>query len=308
MTVENDVFSLDFSDMSPTLSKLYSSSLSIPELQRMDWLLCSVIGMPISDFSALSVSEQLVIYEQNMPRVLAAIIYGSTASYDPAFLSFFSSYSKFTFTSEHLESCSCYSDVVRYFSEIESKRDLVKLHGNSYVSSGLPIDYSIYYNNSKSYLKSAYRNASNYLNSSSLLSGRRICPHLYNELYNTFRQFNHTYDLSLPKVSVVVRSILDYQVSLYYSIIHSQSSGSHETIVDKFGNVSVKVSDNEYYRMKLNEKIVDAIRVLDQMIEGSKSVNLTLNVSAIPIEDILSGFRDEVSRKYASEQSEDTND
>jgi hypothetical protein len=35
------------------------------------------------------------------------------------------------------------------------------------------------------------------------------------------------------------------------------------------------------------------------MIEGSKNININLNTSAIPIEDVLSGLTDEVARAYS---------
>jgi hypothetical protein len=271
-----------------------------PVAERTDRLLCDIIGLSYDSFVSLPVSEQLGIYEQNAPTVLSHVLSALVSSYDPEFVNFLSSHTNFTFTSDHLLNCTCFRPVIDYFSEIESKRDLVRLHGTSFVYSGQPVNYSIFMKNSNAgYLDSAYKAAAKYLNTTSSLVGLRICPSLYRELYSTFCQFNKTYDMSLPKVSVVVRSILDYQSSLYHSILHSQSSGTHESAIDKFGNVSIRVSNNEYYRLKLNEKIIDAVRILDQMIEGSKNININLNTSAIPIEDVLSGLTDEVARAYS---------
>ncbi len=118
------------------------------------------------------------------------------------------------------------------------------------------------------------------------------CPYVREELENTWRLFSRDYDVGKAKVQMIVRSILSFQSALIESQEIFGTRGVMEKVMDKVGNVRDVVSNNEYYRIKLNEKIVESVKILDQIVEGNKSVSVNINTQSVSLEDVLDRFRE----------------
>jgi hypothetical protein len=199
-------------------------------------------------------------------------------------------------TSNHLDDCNCYRETLNYFIRQEILKKISNDSEDNDNSSNyklLNLDYSeaankkYFKENNKFSYNKALDNTSSFLRNHNL-----VCPYTYYELRNTVNLFAKDYDIEKAKVQMIVKSILSYQSSQLESNNYFINNGMFDLVSDKQGNARKKISSNEWYRMNLNEKIIDAVEKLDKMIEGSKSVNLNVNSDSISMDEVLNKFLD----------------
>jgi hypothetical protein len=185
---------------------------------------------------------------------------------------------------EHLDRCNCYRHTLRYF--LESVWERAQAGSDLYRELDINdvLDYSIMRRSYKDLARKALGEAVSFLNQFNL-----VCPHIVCELQRTVDVFSMDYDLSQAKVRVVVQSILGYQCGLLESLKHFKESGIFSNNLDRQGNVIQRIHPNEDYRMRLNDRLIDAVKTLDDMIEGSKTrIEMNVNNSAISLDDLFS--------------------
>lgn len=267
------------------------------QIEIGDLVLCKTIKMDYNDFNKLDLQSKYELSENHLQETIDIIIdeYRNLYRLDnyKELEEFLSTYSyNYKFTSEHLKNCNCYRAVVNRFMDIEyyktASKELIN-EGKEYrIDLQNPSERFAYNNKYNNISNDAYTKAAEYLNRYYFNKDNiRICPYLFRELVNTLDIFKKDYDLSKSKVREVVRSIINFQISLYNSNVYSANNGMFDSVIDKFGNISNKISSNEYYKMRLNQEIIKAIKTLDEIVEGNKNININMDVKSIPIKDVL---------------------
>ena len=262
-----------------------------------DQALCKVIKMNYNDFNNLDLQSKYELSVNHLDSTLDIIIneYRNMYRLDnyKELEEFLSSYSyNYKFTAEHLKNCNCYRAVVNRFMDLDyyknSLNELIN-EGKEYrINLQNPSELFAYNNKYNNISNDAYIKAADYLNKYYFNKDMvRICPYLFRELVNTLDIFKKDYDLGKSKVREVVRSIINFQISLYNSNVYSANNGMFDMVSDKLGNMTSKVSSNEYYKMKLNTEIIKAIKTLDEIVEGNKNININMDVKSISIKDVL---------------------
>lgn len=268
-----------------------------PQTEIGDQALCKNIQMNYNDFNNLDLKSKYELSKNHLDNTLNLLIneYRNMYRLDnyKEFEEFLSTYSyNYKFTAEHLKNCNCYRALVNRFMDIEyyktASKELIN-EGKEYrIDLQNPSERFAYNNKYNNISNDAYVKAAEYLNRYYFNKDSiRICPYLFRELVNTLDIFKKDYDLSRSKVREVVRSIINFQISLYNSNVYSANNGMFDMVSDKLGNISNKISSNEYYKMKLNQEIIKAIKTLDEIVEGNKNININMDVKSIPIKDIL---------------------
>ncbi len=262
-----------------------------------DKALCKVIKMNYNDFNNLDLQSKYELSKNHLDSTLDILIneYRNMYKLDnyKELEEFLSSYSyNYKFTAEHLKNCNCYRAVVNRFMDLDYYKNSLKElsnEGKEYrINLQNPSELFAYNNKYNNISNDAYIKAADYLNKYYFNKDMvRICPYLFRELINTLNIFKKDYDLSKSKVREVVRSIINFQISLYNSNVYSANNGMFDMVSDKLGNISNKISSNEYYKMKLNTEIIKAIKTLDEIVEGNKNININMDVKSIPIKDVL---------------------
>jgi hypothetical protein len=205
------------------------------------------------------------------------------------------------FDIEHLKNCNCCDDIIFSIIDDEIDKELENRKNKNYPINDNSIAELMKQKEKKSKIKDEiYHKALIYINTNLKDMQSRICPYVYKELLDTINLFEKDYDLKKAKIQVTIKSILNYQVSLINSIIYSNSKGFIEKTRDKQGNQIDKINANEYYKIRLNEKIIQAVKTLDDMVEGSKSINLNINTSSISFKDVLGKLQEEIKEDYDS--------
>lgn len=203
------------------------------------------------------------------------------------------------FDIEHLKTCSCCDDILFSIIEDEISKQQDKQQNKNYPNSENNIPELIVQKEKKSKIKDEiYQKALVYINTNIKDMNLKICPYIYGELLGTVRLFEKDYDLRKAKIQLVVKSILNYQFSLLSSMRYTSSFGFINRGYDKYGNAVDKINDNEYYKIKLNEKIIQSVKVLDEMVEGNKNVNLNINSNSLSIEEVFSKLHNEIKDEY----------
>ena len=233
------------------------------------------------------VKKELVLSKQMMTKKFNVEVHPLLSNYTTMF------------DIEHLKTCNCCDDIL--FSvirdEINKQQDIQK--NKNYPNSENNIPELIVQKEKKSKVTDEiYRKALVYINTNIKDMNLKICPYIYKELLGTVRMFEKDYDLRKAKIQLVVKSILNYQFSLLSSMRYTSSFGFINRGCDRFGNVVDKINENEYYKIRLNEKIIQAVKVLDEMVEGNKNVNLNLNANSLSIEDVFSKLHNEIKDEY----------
>lgn len=203
------------------------------------------------------------------------------------------------FDIDHLKNCDCCNDIIFSIIDDEIIKEKVKQKDINYPKNNNSIPELIMQKQKKSLVKDEiYRKALIYINTNLKDMPLRICPYIYEELFRTIQIFEKDYDLRKAKVIMVVRSILNYQMSLISSNIYGNVNGMISRGVDKLGNPLDRINSNEYYKIKLNEKIIQAVKILDEMVEGNKNVNLNINANSLSIEEVFSKLHNEIKDEY----------
>jgi hypothetical protein len=262
-----------------------------------DKALCKIIETDYNDFNKLDLQSKYELSKNHLQETLDFLINEYRKGYGldnyKELEELLTTYSyNYKFTPEHLKNCDCYKAVTNRFMDLDyykNKINELESKGKGYkIDLSNPADKFAYNNKYENIKNEIYIKASEALNKYYFDKNKiSLCPYLFRELINTLNIFKKDYDLSKTKVREVVKSIINYQISLYNSNVYSANNGMFENVSDKFGNVSNKISSNEYYKMKLNEQIIKAIKTLDEMIEGNKNINVDLSVKSISIKDVL---------------------
>lgn len=260
------------------------------ETEIGDRALCRILEIDYeNEYLKLEISERLELSKQNLTKTLEELILNIREEkklIPNELLSVFVYNTKFT--PEHLMNCDCYRTLVNRFMDIQAMEEVLNKESSNYKLNENTAEKRAVFYKLQDIRKSSAEKAASFLNNSLLMVNQvRICPYLYQELTNTISIFDKDYDLSKIKIREIVKSIINYQISLYNSNLDTSYSGMFERASDKFGNTITKVSQSEYYKTRLNAEIIKAIKTLDEMVEGNKNVNLNVNIESIRLKDVL---------------------
>ena len=98
------------------------------------------------------------------------------------------------------------------------------------------------------------------------------------EIINTIKVFDSKYNLSDPRVFIVVRSVLNHQLSSYRMQKYSNEYGVISEQFDREGNRSFILNPVEHAKRKFDEAMVSAMATLNNMIEGQKVTSFNYDI------------------------------
>jgi len=251
-------------------------SIEIPKFPKDeigDRILCIITNIPYEYFlNNLNTKEKLELSEKYLEETLNVIIHLKYKSLN-VFPHFLIDRYVGKINIQHLKECDCYQEIINRYVDLESRRNL--LNENNINQKDDP----------KKISDDARIKALKFINNSDITLP--LCPYMYRELLNTIEIFGKDYDLTRAKIQQVVKSILIYQMSLLESQNHcNNNDGMFEKMYNKFGDSRQVISQAELYKIKMSDKILDATKMLDEMVEGSK-VSIAMNVNHIPLNALM---------------------
>ena len=173
---------------------------------------------------------------------------------------------------EHLKTCSCQDKLKNEFKlqlieEYKIKLDFVKQSSDSE------------YEEMKEAMK--YRMPDEILKRTSEYCVTNVirCPIEKQEIKNTIELFNMKYDLNDSRVYMILKSVLNFQLSAFRMQRYSNYYGILQEVFDRNGNRAILLNPVEESKRKFDEAIISAIEKLDKIIEGDKSVNLNIGAN-----------------------------
>jgi hypothetical protein len=114
------------------------------------------------------------------------------------------------------------------------------------------------------------------------------CTYHTEQLQNIYNLFSVKYDMKDPKVVISLTVLMSNLSSLIKAQSFSNKKGIIQQEFDKAGNEILNTYMNEKLKIEINNAIMKTMKTLDEVIEGSKSVNLNINANEIqPIRDIF---------------------
>lgn len=126
------------------------------------------------------------------------------------------------------------------------------------------------------------------------------CPHEVEALTMTIDRFDAKYDLEDPRAYMIVRSVLNHQISVLRMQLYSNMNGIITYDYDKEGNPKAVLNPVEESKRRFDEAIVKAVVELDKIFEGSK-IQLKGTIATVKIEDlfgkIIEGEEEEIVRE-----------
>ena len=108
-----------------------------------------------------------------------------------------------------------------------------------------------------------------------------------NKLKNHLHYFNEKYDLSDPRVFVIIEALMNQMLSVHRMQQYSNVKGIINVWYDKNDNKRVNINPVEEMKLKYDEARISAIAVLDKIIEGSKNINMNMSFDVKDIKDIF---------------------
>lgn len=100
------------------------------------------------------------------------------------------------------------------------------------------------------------------------ISNEIRCPVERDAIKTTIELFNNKYDLIDPRVYMVVKSVINHQLSAHRMQYYSTSYGLMQEHTDRDGNVSYKLNPVEEEKRKFDDSIIKAMEILSRMIDG----------------------------------------
>ena len=278
-------------DISNTPKDIQNVHQQYPVHEIGDRKLCEIINITYNEFKKLTITEQIKLSEKYLQETIDLILKDEFQYIENDKYGLLNNYSV-NINEKHIKHCDCCDLIKLRLLDISAKKNANKITTTNYTldpKNNESERFAVILKNNKSNLDEL---VVYYLQNSTFLRNP-ICPYIRKELYKTIKLFEKDYDLSKAKVRMIVGGILSYQTSLIESSQHFRNNGMFEVIQDRFGNVVNTISQNEHYKVKLNEKIIEAVKILDQMIEGNKNVNININQNSLSIEDVLAKFKSE---------------
>ena len=107
---------------------------------------------------------------------------------------------------------------------------------------------------------------------------RITCPIEEEKIKQNLEYFNKAYDLTDPRVYIIVDSLLHQMLSAHRMHMHSNTKGILNIHYDKLGNKSYSLNPVEEVKRRFNETLVRGIETLNKIIEGEKHFNVNVNL------------------------------
>lgn len=94
--------------------------------------------------------------------------------------------------------------------------------------------------------------------------------------------FKQKYDLSDPRAHIIVENVLSLKLSAHRLALHVTHNDPVQSVIDKEGNETFKLNPAEKAKMDYNNSMIQAIKELNLIFEGSKNVNINIDLENIP--------------------------
>jgi hypothetical protein len=107
------------------------------------------------------------------------------------------------------------------------------------------------------------------------------------EVLKTIEIFSDRYDLKDPRVFLILKSIISHQLSAHRMQLYCNHRGILIEREDRYGNVTYTLNPVEEAKRKYNEALTQSIEQLSKIIEGTKNINLNVDITPQNIKDVL---------------------
>jgi hypothetical protein len=98
------------------------------------------------------------------------------------------------------------------------------------------------------------------------------CLYEVREIEEIVECFGNKYDLGDVRVLMIVKSVLAHKLSALRMQRYSSFHGVLQEVYDREGNLRLELNPVEGAKREFDKCVIDAVRVLDGIISGSKSV------------------------------------
>jgi len=291
----------------------FEPTLKLNNEHNIDDPLCQFLNIEKEKFELLPPEQKIKLMEDNQNEFLELLLQHKLHAFNiepnPILDNYLNSISV-----SHLDSCDCLKEFVNYFWDLElyhefldkQDRDEDDMSKDYRLDSRYVIEKIAKRDKSVVSYRIALDKAKKYIFNSKYHIP--FCLYYYKELSSTVKMFGETYNLSLPKVQTILKSIISYQISLLETLKYQQERGMYDKTVDKYGNSREIVNSNEYYKLKLNERIIDAVKKLDEMIEGNKSINVNIDTKHTTIENLIDQMKTNIINIKGEDMNENENE
>lgn len=175
---------------------------------------------------------------------------------------------------EHISNCSCQR------SNVDSKyKELFEQEMNDLIKRGSETNNSLVEARREYAKDKAVKLVADYCKNNSIkcpIERAKVIQHL------TF--FESKYDLSDPRVFVIVESLLHQMLSAHRFQQYSNEHGVLNIWYDKQDNKRISLNPVEQIKLDYDRARIDAISVLDKIMEGEK---INVNMKTIDIDDVF---------------------
>jgi len=180
----------------------------------------------------------------------------------------------------HLKICECAKPYLE-----EATKQAVKNNSNLYYSRKLDEndDTKSIYNK---YVSDAYEKVRWQIIAKRMEDENKLCAIEEQEIFKTLILFSKKYDLNDPRIFVIVDALTHQMLSAHRMQLYSNEHGVLNIWYDKNDNKRMSMNPVEELKLKYDEARINAIAILDRIMEGSK-VNILSSVKINDIDDIF---------------------
>lgn len=93
--------------------------------------------------------------------------------------------------------------------------------------------------------------------------------------------FAEKYNLNDVRVFIIIKSLLEMGLSAFRLANHSREKGIMQEVTDREGNVTYKLNPAEEAKLAYNKARIDAIKELNNIIEGQKHIHATIDLNKV---------------------------
>lgn len=97
------------------------------------------------------------------------------------------------------------------------------------------------------------------------------CPREIKEIVSIVNMFRSKYELSDPRVFMIVKSLVGHKLSAHRMQLYSNSKGIVQENWDRNGNLSYSLNPVEMAKKEFDKEVVKSIEILNKIIDGEKS-------------------------------------
>jgi hypothetical protein len=107
------------------------------------------------------------------------------------------------------------------------------------------------------------------------------CPVEKDIINRDIALFKQRYDLTDPRAHMIIENVLSLKLSAHRLALHSTHNEPIQTYMDKEGNEIFRLNPAEKAKMEYNNSMIQAIKELNLIFEGQKSIHGFLDLTKV---------------------------